>query len=375
MRTRIDIETQTFVRFWLVVIGFAVAGLAIYSARDALVILGVAFFLAMALNRPVVALANHLPGKSRVGGTALAFIIVVVLLGGFLFLVIPPILEQTSKVADSIPALVDQVQNQWQGLTHFAQRYGMEHELNQALDSIKSSASGWAGNLAQNIGAGLVSSVGSLLGFLTATFLVLVLSFLMLVEGPKALKFIWSAYADEDLMEYHKKLTSRMYTVVTGYVTGQLTVSAIDGFFAGVTVFILSWIFNIPHNLALPAAVICFLLSLIPMFGATIAGVLVCILLAFNDVSAALVFALYFVIYQQIENNFISPTVQSKTVELTALAVLASVTIGLYLFGIAGGIISIPIAGCVKVLVEDYLERKRRRHHRENSQAKLAKET
>lgn len=85
MRTRIDIETQTFVRFWLVVIGFALAALAIYSARDALVILGVAFFLALALNKPVSTLAKYLPGKSRVGGTAIAFIIVVALLGGFCY--------------------------------------------------------------------------------------------------------------------------------------------------------------------------------------------------------------------------------------------------------------------------------------------------
>jgi predicted PurR-regulated permease PerM len=358
MRTRIDIETQTFVRFWLVVIGFALAGLAIYSARDALVIIGVAFFLALALNKPVTSLARHLPGKSRVGGTAIAFIVVVALLGGFLFLVTPPIFEQSSKVAGSFPTLIDQAQNQWDGLANLARHYGLEGQLNQALDSIKNSATDWGTNWATNVGAGVVGSVGSLFGFLTAAFLTLVLSFLMLIEAPRVLQFIWGAYSDRHKMAYHKKLAGRMYNVVTGYVTGQLTVSAIDGFFAGVTVFILSWIFNIPHNLALPAAVLCFVLSLIPMFGATIAGVLVAILLAFNDLTAALVFAVYFIIYQQIENNFISPTVQSKTVELSALAVLASVTIGLYLFGIAGGIISIPIAGCVKVLVEDYLERK-----------------
>ena len=357
-RTRIEIETKTFVRFWLVVIGFAVAALLIYSARDALVIIGVAFFLALALNKPVSALARILPGKSRVAGTAIAFVIVVALLGGFLFLVTPPIVEQTSKVAGSFPTLIDQAQHQWDGLLKVAKHYGLETQFNQALESVKDNATHWATNWATNVGAGIVGSVGSLFGFFTAAFLTLVLSFLMLIEAPRTLRFIWSAYADQDKMQYHKKLASRMYNVVTGYVTGQLTVSAIDGFFAGVTVYILSLILNIPTNLAVPAAVLCFVLSLIPMFGATIAGILVSILLAFNDVTAALVFAVYFVIYQQIENNFIAPAVQSKTVELSALAVLASVTVGLYLFGIVGGIISIPIAGCVKVLVEDYLERK-----------------
>ncbi len=110
------------------------------------------------------------------------------------------------------------------------------------------------------------------------------------------------------------------------------------------------------------------------MFGATIAGVLVSLLLAFNDATAAIIFAIFFVLYQQIENNFISPTIQSKRVELSALTILASVTIGLYMFGLAGGIISIPIAGCLKVLLEAYLERaKKNRAHSRNPLAKLAK--
>lgn len=375
MRTRIDIETQTFVRFWLVVIGFVLFGLLVYSARDALLIIGVAAFLALALNRPVSALARHLPGKSRAGATAVAYLAVVALLGAVVFLVVPPIIDQSAKVAASIPGFVDQAQNQWKGLSSVAKHYGLETQFNQALDSVKNNASSWATNLATNVGANIISSVGSLFGLLTAALLVFVLTFLMLVEAPRWLKLIWNAYDDERRMKYHKDIATRMYNVVTGYVTGQITVSAIGGAFTGATVFILSWIFlDVPHSLALPAAFICFLLSLIPMFGATIAGVLIAVLLAFNSSTAAIIFALYFIIYQQIENNFISPTVQSKTVELSALAILASVTIGLYLFGIVGGIISIPIAGCIKVLIENHMEH-RKHHHEDQPATRLTKET
>jgi predicted PurR-regulated permease PerM len=97
-------------------------------------------------------------------------------------------------------------------------------------------------------------------------------------------------------------------------------------------------------------------------------------LLASNSLTAGIIFAVYFIVYQQIENNFISPTIQSKRVELSALAVLASVTIGVYVFGLAGGIISIPIAGCIKVLLEEYLARaKRNRQKNSMPLAKLAK--
>lgn len=358
MKTRIDIETQTFVRFWLVVIGFVVTFAVIIAAQQALIILGVAFFLALVLNKPVSSLANRLPGRSRVGGTAIAYVLVLAFLGSFLLLVTPPIIEQTAKIASTVPTFIDEAQHQWQGLASLAKHYGLEGQFNQALDSARSSASDWAANWARDVGTGVISSVGSLFGFFTAAFLVIVLTFLMLIEAPRALKLVWSLYGDQEKMKYHRRLATKMYQAVTGYVTGALTVAGLGGFFAGVTVFILSWIFGFSGSLALPAAAITFVLSLIPMFGATIAGVLICVLLALNNVTAALIFAVYFILYQQIENNFISPTVQSRTVKLSALAILASVTIGLYLFGIVGGIISIPIAGSIKVLVDDYLERK-----------------
>lgn len=371
MKVRIEIDTKTFVRFWLVVIGFALAAMAIYSARAALVILGAALFLAIALNGPVSRVANLLPGKSRIGGTAIAYIVVVLLLGAFVFLVVPPIVQQTAKFAETVPALVDSATQQWHGLNELVTRYHFEGQVNGALSSIKNGAAGWAANAGSNV----ISGLGSAFGLIASTFLTLVLSFLMLIEAPTWLNRIWGVYNDQDRMEYHKKLMTRMYRVVTGYVTGQLTVSAIGAAFAGLTVFILSFIFPaVPVNLALPSVAIAFVLSLVPMFGATVGGILIAILLGFNDITAAIVFVVYFIVYQQIENNFIAPTIQSKAVELSALAVLASVTVGLYVFGIAGGIISIPIAGCIKVLLEDYLARaKENRKRSEKPLHKLVK--
>jgi predicted PurR-regulated permease PerM len=367
MKVKIEIDTRTFVRFWLVVIGFAFAILAIYSARTALILIGVAFFLALALNAPVSYLAKYLPGRSRVGGTAIAYVLVVALLGAFVFLVMPPIVEQTAKFISTVPQLLDSASTQWKGLGDFVSKYNLQPQVDSAVLSVKDNATSWAARAGQN----LLSGLGSLLSIIISGFLVLVLSFLMLIEGPMWMKRLWGVYNDHDRMERHRRLTGRMYNVVTGYVTGQLTVSAIGAGLAGITVFILSLFFNVPANLALPTVAIAFTLSLIPMFGSTIAGILIAILLIFNDASAGIIFVIYFILYQQIENNFISPTIQSKKVELSALAVLGSVTIGLYVFGLAGGIISIPIAGCIKVLLDEYLSRAK--ENRESSEKPLAK--
>ena len=148
-----------------------------------------------------------------------------------------------------------------------------------------------------------------------------------------------------------------MYNVVTGYVSGQLTVSGIDAILSGFVVFVLSLTFPVINsNLAMLTVMATFVLTLIPMFGATIAGALISLLLFFNNMTAGVIYAIYFVIYQQIENNFVSPSIQSKKVELSALTVLVAVTIGLYVGGLLGGLVAIPAAGVVKVLLDNYLE-------------------
>jgi predicted PurR-regulated permease PerM len=150
---------------------------------------------------------------------------------------------------------------------------------------------------------------------------------------------------------------------------GQLTVSTIGATAAGLFVFILSFIFPaVDSNLALPTAAITFILSLIPMFGATIGGILIAVLLALNSLPAAVIYIIYFIVYQQIENNLIAPHIQARRIDLSALMILAAVTIGLYMFGVIGGIIAIPIAGTVRILIEEFLE-----NHRDDDKKQASK--
>lgn len=356
MKVRIEIDTKTFVRFWLVVMGFGLAGLAIYSAKDALILLGISLFLALALNRPVAAIAKKLPGKSRLGGTALAYTTLVLLLGCVAWFVVPPIVQQSAKFVESVPSLIDQTGSQWHGFNELIDKNGLRPQVDATLNNLKQQASSWAASA----GASLISSVGSLAAFLGSLFLVLVLSFLMLLEGPMWMKRLWGLYNDQEKMERHKKLVGRMYNVVTGYVSGQLTVSGIDAILSGFVVFVLSLAFPaIDSNLAMLTVMVTFVLTLIPMFGATLAGLLIALLLFFNNVTAGVIYAIYFIVYQQIENNFIAPSIQSKKLELSALMVLSSVTIGLYVGGLLGSLIAIPTAGVVRVLLENYLEQAR----------------
>lgn len=368
MKTKIDIDTRTFVRFWLVIVALVLAAALLYKAQTALIIIGVSIFLALALNAPVAYIAKKLPGKSRVGATAIAYVAVVVIIGAILTLVVPAVIQQSAKVAQTIPAVVTSATHSWEGVRDFVEQYNLQGQLDTAIVSIQESASSWAGNVGQNVVAG----IGSIFSGIAALILVLVLTFLMLIEGPEWLKRIWRLYKDEKKMQKHRRVANRIYGVVSGYVMGQLTVSTIGATAAGLFVFILSFIFpEVDANLAMPTAAITFILSLIPMFGATIGGVLIAILLALNSIPAAIIYAIFFVVYQQVENNLIAPHIQAKRIDLTALMILGAVTIGLYMFGVIGGIIAIPIAGTVRILIEEFLES--RRHEDEKTKARHTK--
>lgn len=372
MTHKIDIDTKTFVRFWLVILGFVLAALLLWRAQTGLLIVGISLFLALALNQPVAMISKKLPGRSRVAAAAVAYALVILFLGAVVFLVIPPIIQQTAQFAQRIPEVVESTTNQWTSLGTFINEYNLQPQLDSALASIQSAAGSWAGDFGQNLIVGL----NSFFAFIAASILVLVLTFLMLIEGPAWMNRLWRLYSDKEKVASHRRIVGRMYTVVSGYVNGQMIVSSTGAVFAGLVVFILSFVFpEVPSSLALPTAAVTFLFSLIPMFGATIGGVTVALLLALNSIPAAIIYIIFFVIYQQVENNFISPRIQSKRIDLSALMVLAAVTIGLYMFGVAGGIIAIPIAGCIRVLVEEYLAARGTKRKPAAPQVKLATAT
>lgn len=356
MKVKIDIDTKTFVRFGLVIIGFVVALLVIYKIRSAITILGVSLFLALALNPPVSLIARRLPSNSRVGATAIAYLVVISLLGGFMFMVVPPVIEQTSKFAQTVPDLIDEAARNKTVFDDFIQRYGLEETTDKAIENAKNQAT----SIAANLGNLIVGGAGVVFNGIANLVFVLVLAFLMLIEGPVWMRKLWDMYQDPEQLDRHRSMVKKMYRVVTGFVNGQLTVAAIAAASAMVTILILSAAFGAPANLAIPLAAVVFITGMIPMIGSTIGGALVGLVLLFNSPLAALIFVIYFIIYQQIENNFIAPTIQAKNVELSALAVLSAILIGVTLFGLLGGVIAIPVAGCLRVLLIDYLEQSRK---------------
>lgn len=366
---KVNVDTRTFVRFWLVLIAFAIAILLIYWAKSALVLLGVSLFLALALNFPVSMIAKRLPGRSRALASAIAYVFVVVFLGVIIFAIIPPIVSQSVSFAKTVPGLVERLGSQTGPINDVINNYGLRDQFNNAVKSLQNNV----GAISASVGTNLLNGAGSVVHALVNTLLVLIFTFFMLIEGPIWMQKLWSMYRNPERLERHKKLSRKLYGVVKGYVNGQITVAGIAAIVSTIFVFILALIVGIPPYLALTVAAIIFLFELIPMFGATIGAFVAGIVLLLNSWVAALIFVAFYIIYQQFENAVVSPKVQGKAVEISGLTVLASVTIGVTLFGVLGGLIAIPIAGIVRVLILDRMEKSTRTRQARERTEKLAK--
>ena len=317
----------------------------------ALIILCASLFLAVALNTIVSKIANMFPSKSRKLATTIAYVLVVAVLTTICILVIPAIIEQTIKFMQDISALIESIADGWNSFSNSVDQHG----FGDLLESVFAALQNISSSFAQDIGSILVSSAGSVLSSITAVILVIVITFLFLIQGPELLDMIWASNLGKSKQAHTaRRIMSRMSHVISHFVNGQLVIALIDGSLTAVAVLILSFIFpEIPIGLTLPLGLLSALMSLIPMFGAIMGGIISTSMIAFSNFGAAMIFVVYFIVYQQVESNIIAPLVQSKSSKLPALIVIASVTIGVFMFGLLGAIIAIPIAGCVKVLLEE----------------------
>ena len=187
--------------------------------------------------------------------------------------------------------------------------------------------------------------------------LVLVLTLLFLLEGPGMLRGLWNGLEDKDnkkMVSVAKIVVSKMANVVSTYVSRQVIVALIDGCATMLIVFALSLILGFSPSLAVPMGLITALFYLIPMFGQFIGGTIVTVLLLSSNLWAGLIYAIIYIAYSQIENNVIAPKIQGDALSLKPVVILCAIVIGMYMFGLLGAIIAIPIAGCIRVLVEEY---------------------
>lgn len=353
MAKKIDIDTKTFVRFWLVIFAIGLITTFVMQAKMGILLVALSAFLAIAL-MPLAKKIDRIDRRHSRSplSSVLAVVFVVVLVVGVIAAISPILVGEIAKFSGQVPEIVDTVTSKVD-LEAFGRSIGIDNLREQIITAGNSWSSGFLGN----IGDLALTSIGAVGGFLTGTVIVTALTVLFMLQGPELLEKLWrrvGEYKGKKAMETWRRLALRVAGVIAKYISGQAVVAVLDALVTMLLIFLLSLIFPIPASFVLPLGLLAGVLYMIPMFGPVINCVIATLLLAVNSIWGAAVYVVLYLIYEQVANNMIAPKIQGKGMGLSPLLILISITVGTYAFGVVGTFVAIPIAGCIKVFIEEY---------------------
>jgi predicted PurR-regulated permease PerM len=207
-------------------------------------------------------------------------------------------------------------------------------------------------DLTQYISSGstyVLKSTGVVTNAITSVITVLFLTFYLIIEATILRKLVVSLVPHPQAKKANN-LLNELEIVIGNYIRGNLVISLI----CGVVVFVGLIMLRVPF--AAPLAIFAAVLDLLPLVGSTIAMIPAIIIgFSVSPLVGILVIALY-VIYQQVENNLIAPTVYNKALNLSAALGFLSVIIGSSLFGIIGAFLALPVAASIPVFIKYWKE-------------------
>jgi predicted PurR-regulated permease PerM len=322
--TRIEVPFRTIVHIALSLFGIWV----IVQIYEILLLVFVAFLLALALVPPVRYLQNR--GLPRAAAAGVTFLMLIALIAGFFGIIVPPLVEQGQSVIDNFPQYTE-------NLERIVARYPA---LNERYVDIRENG---LGEDVQLPWSSLVSVGVGIFGRIANFFFVLVLTFYLLLEGERSYRFA-ARYCTPRLRFRMRRAFPELTRVISGFVIGQVITSLMFGVFAYVTLVIA----GVPEPLLL--AVLAAALDAVPIIGVPVATVPAILLAATVSWQTAVVVLIAYVVYQQFENYVLVPRVYGTTLQVTSLSILVGVLIGGQLLGILGVILALPLTAAIPVL-------------------------
>jgi predicted PurR-regulated permease PerM len=341
---RTQLEVSVSIRTILLIAGVVAIAWALASIASVLLIIFVSFFSVAVLSPVVSAMERRLRWSRRLSAAVLVLAIVIVL-GAVVLVVAQAVVGSVRDFGDDLPRIVDEARQSDLG--------SFINGGSDSLEALTQHASEITSGVAKVSGG--VADVGvSALGVVTLLFSVMFLTLFGLIDEPRLRGWVGGLLYRGD-RERFLEVTDRIVQTTSRYMLGNLVISVICGTLYGVTAVIL----DVPYPLAL--AVIAAILDLIPSIGATIAGIIVAIAALSVSPAAFIIFLIVMVVYQQIENYILQPTIIGKAARISGFTVLASVLAFGALFGLIGAIIGVPIAAGIQIVVEELTAARRAR--------------
>jgi predicted PurR-regulated permease PerM len=304
-----------------------------------------AVFLALAVS-PLVDLIL----RPRIGGrglprwlaTLLAYVLFLLILGFLIVVVIPPIVREVEELGSQLPTYVSDFESWANNNEQFRElndKYDITKLLSQEASQLPAKL-GDAANAAKDVTVGLLNN-------LVEAIVVLTLSYFLLLDGGRQF-----TRAVDRLRPAHRPRVrnagERIARIVRSYVTVNLTLAALAGVFTFVVLELLG------VDIAVPLAVLVALFDLVPLIGFTIGGLLVAVVAGLHDFPVALiVWAIAFVVYQQLQDRVIQPIFYRSAVRIHPVIAIVAVLAGAQLAGILGALLAIPTAAALGVIYDE----------------------
>ena len=316
---------------------------AFVAIGDTFLVVFVGIFLALVFEAPV----RYLMAKTRMSrGVAAA----VTVLGTFLavtvlaLLFLVPLVGGVRDFLQALPATVEQLRE--------------SDELSGLLGDSGAAENAQAGS--EEVSASVPDAISAVLGigasffsaFIVCFTIIFICMFLLsdVVNLKRALASVLMPGEDERWLGVWERVTSS----ISRWAIGVVVIATIAGLTQGLTAFLLG------SSYAIGLGVIAGLLDMIPNLGATLAGViLVPALWAEEGLTAAIIMLVVLLVYQQVENNVLTPKIQGKAVNLSGFFIIVAVTLFGSLLGVLGALTAVPLAATIQIFVQELTKARR----------------
>jgi predicted PurR-regulated permease PerM len=326
--------------FWIGLMGGLGVGAAfvvawsIVSAREILLLISLALFIAIGLE-PVVALL-HRHRVPRPLAVVLVSLTALAAVAGLVAAAIPPLVSEANDLVKLAPHYLQELNNRSSFLGHLNEHYHLVKHLKSALSH---------GGIS-SIASGVVGAGKLVVGLVGAVLIVVVLTIYFLADMPRVTRTVYRL-VPRSRRARAGLLIDEIFARVGGYVLGNVITSVI----AAVGTLIWLEIFGVPYPLLL--SVFVGFMDLIPIVGSTVAGIIVALVALTVSVPVALGTTAFYIVYRNLEDYLITPRVMNRTVKVSGLVTVIAVVVGGALLGIIGALIAIPIAAAIKLILEE----------------------
>lgn len=336
--TRID---RPFVFGFLVTLGGLAAivlGLALTSLSTVLIYIALALFAALGLDPAVRFLERR--GLSRAISVVVVILALIVVVGLILWMIVPIVIEQIASFVRSVPGMI-------QDFTRSDIYATLEAQFGDQFEDLVADVQKFLtdpGNIAA-IGGGALQIGASIATAISGAIVVLVLTLYFVATLPMIKTGLLRLAPARDRARVGD-ITDQITDSVGGYVMGMVVLA----FFNAILAFLLYLFLGLPFPPLM--ATVAFCITLIPLVGSVMFWIIGTGLALFTNPVGALIFAIVYLIYMQVEAYVITPRVMNRAISIPGSLVVIGALAGGTLLGLLGALVAVPVAASILIIIK-----------------------